>query len=158
MPEKSADEQFQTAMADCDQLVTVAQLRQDMALEMGGDWDRDHPGWRARFVEYFNVLQNKGQGQVLCATVSGEVVAMAAVTIVEDYHSHTRGRNSARINMVYVQPAHRRRGIGRKLMQAALDWLKEQHCEVVRLNASEDGKRLYESIGFKPRNEMEYFL
>jgi ribosomal protein S18 acetylase RimI-like enzyme len=129
-----------------------------MAREMGSDWDSEHPGWQARFVEYFSSVQNAGQAQVFCASQSGQVVGMAAVVILDDYHAHARGRKSGRINMVYVMPNCRRRGMARKMMESALDWLKAHHCEVARLNSSPEGRPLYESLGFKPRDEMEYFL
>ncbi len=59
------------------------------------------------------------------------------------------------INGVYVQPDRRRRGIARRLMLAAIGWLREKGCVAVRLRASEDGRALYTTLGFKPGVEME---
>jgi hypothetical protein len=49
-------------------------------------------------------------------------------------------------------------GVVRALMLAGIDWIRSKDCVVVRLNSSEDGVALYESLGFKPRREMEFSL
>ncbi|MGO9254900.1 MAG: GNAT family N-acetyltransferase [Bryobacteraceae bacterium] len=55
---------------------------------------------------------------------------------------------------VYTEPAHRRRGMARALMQIALDWCAAHRVATVILHASPDGRALYESLGFTPTNEM----
>ena len=55
---------------------------------------------------------------------------------------------------VYVDPAWRRRGIGEALMRAVLDALAARSLHRVVLHASEEGRRLYERMGFVPTNEM----
>ena len=55
---------------------------------------------------------------------------------------------------VYVEPAWRRRGVGEALMRAALDALARRGIRRIVLHASEDGRRLYERLGFAPTNEM----
>jgi GNAT superfamily N-acetyltransferase len=57
---------------------------------------------------------------------------------------------------VYVDVAWRRRGIARRLMQELLVWTSAH--DVVRpvLHASDDGRALYESMGFITTNEMRF--
>jgi ribosomal protein S18 acetylase RimI-like enzyme len=55
---------------------------------------------------------------------------------------------------VYVAPTWRRRGIAEALMRAALAVLAERGIRRVVLHASDDGRRLYERLGFVPTNEM----
>jgi ribosomal protein S18 acetylase RimI-like enzyme len=55
---------------------------------------------------------------------------------------------------VYVERAWRRRGIAESLMRALLDALASRGIRRIVLHASDDGRRLYERLGFVPTNEM----
>ena len=55
---------------------------------------------------------------------------------------------------VYVEPAWRRRGVGVALMRSVLSALAERKVTRIVLHASDDGRRLYEHLGFVPTNEM----
>jgi GNAT superfamily N-acetyltransferase len=55
---------------------------------------------------------------------------------------------------VYTGPAHRRQGMARALMQIALEWCAANQVDIVILHSSDDGRGLYESLGFEPTNEM----
>jgi GNAT superfamily N-acetyltransferase len=55
---------------------------------------------------------------------------------------------------VYTEPAHRRRGLARALMQAAMDWCAEHQVHTIVLHATAGGRALYESLGFTPTTEM----
>ena len=55
---------------------------------------------------------------------------------------------------VYVEPAWRRRGVGDALMQSVLTALAERKIRRIVLHASDEGRRLYERLGFVPTNEM----
>lgn len=61
------------------------------------------------------------------------------------------------LNM-YTEPPYRRRGLGRQLMQAMVDWCKREGLSHVSLHASDNGRHLYETMGFKPTNEMRLML
>jgi ribosomal protein S18 acetylase RimI-like enzyme len=55
---------------------------------------------------------------------------------------------------VYVEPAWRRRGVAEALMRAVLDALAGRGIHRIVLHASDDGRRLYERLGFVQTNEM----
>ena len=55
---------------------------------------------------------------------------------------------------VYVEPEWRRRGVGEALMRALLAALAGRSVRRIVLHASEDGRRLYERLGFVTTNEM----
>jgi GNAT superfamily N-acetyltransferase len=55
---------------------------------------------------------------------------------------------------VYTELEFRRRGVARQVMQVILEWVKTHGLESVNLHASDEGRFLYESMGFKPTNEM----
>jgi GNAT superfamily N-acetyltransferase len=58
------------------------------------------------------------------------------------------------IQNVYVQPAFRRRGIAREMMQKLLAWCRTEGLDSISLHASEEGYPLYLQLGFRPTNEM----
>ncbi len=60
----------------------------------------------------------------------------------------------AMILNLYVEREHRRRGIARALMQAMIAWCRQNGFVTVGLHASDDGRPLYEQLGFKRTNEM----
>lgn len=64
----------------------------------------------------------------------------------------------ATILNVYTYPQYRRRGIARRLMNAMIDWCREQGFASVSLHASADGRPLYEALGFQPTAEMRLSL
>jgi GNAT superfamily N-acetyltransferase len=55
---------------------------------------------------------------------------------------------------VYTEAEFRRRGVARQVMAAILKWIKAHGLRGVNLHASDEGRHLYEALGFKPTNEM----
>jgi uncharacterized protein (DUF849 family)/ribosomal protein S18 acetylase RimI-like enzyme len=55
---------------------------------------------------------------------------------------------------VYVEPAWRRRGVAEALMRSVLKTLAERKVGRVVLHASDEGRRLYQRLGFIPTTEM----
>jgi len=55
---------------------------------------------------------------------------------------------------VYTAAEWRRRGIAERLVRACLDWARGRGVERIVLHASEDGRHLYEKLGFRRTNEM----
>jgi len=93
------------------------------------------------------------------ATIENKVVAGGAVILVP-WPSHTYDGECRRANIlnVYTYPEFRRRGISRQLMQFMIEWCRSQGLAMVYLHASEDGRSLYESLGFEPTTEMRLKL
>src|SRR5580704_178456 len=129
------DNTLQIIPATSEDLPVAAELRKVMAMEMGNDWDKEHPGWQQRFVEYLGQKQEGQEAQIFYARSQGEIVGMLTVSLVDDYHAYVRGQKAGRINAVYVKPASRRRGIARAMMHSAMDWLRAKNCVEVRLHS-----------------------
>ena len=55
---------------------------------------------------------------------------------------------------VYVEPAWRRRGVAEALMRTLLEALAARGIRRIVLHASDEGRRLYERLGFVATNEM----
>jgi ribosomal protein S18 acetylase RimI-like enzyme len=144
--------------AASDDLDRAAQLRGAMAREMGHDWEQLHPGWQPRFAGYWADRQNAGRAQCFFAEHDGALAGMCFASITDEYRSVALDEPRGYINGVYVKPELRRRGIARSLTLASVAWLRERGCVAVRLRASDAGRPLYASLGFKTGVEMELFL
>lgn len=60
----------------------------------------------------------------------------------------------AHIINVYTSPAYRRRGLARRLLILMLQWCAMQKMDQVTLSASDEGRSLYEALGFQPTSDM----
>lgn len=91
---------------------------------------------------------------------AGDRAVAGGAVIVSPWlaHPYDLGCRRATILNVYTDPEYRRRGIGCKLMQTMIDWCKRQGLARVTLHASDDGRHLYESLGFEDSNEMRLKL
>jgi GNAT superfamily N-acetyltransferase len=65
-----------------------------------------------------------------------------------------QGSQEAYVLNVYTEPEHRRSGVARAIMLAIIDWSRERHVSRITLHASNEGRPLYESLGFEDSNEM----
>src|SRR5919109_4520911 len=61
---------------------------------------------------------------------------------------HFMGDRLAFVYNVYTEQAHRRRGLARLLMDAMHRWCRHAGISSIALNASADGRPLYESLGY----------
>jgi GNAT superfamily N-acetyltransferase len=57
------------------------------------------------------------------------------------------------LNM-FTEPEFRRRGIAQQIMLTLLAWVRDRGLRGVNLHASEEGRVLYERLGFEATNEM----
>jgi GNAT superfamily N-acetyltransferase len=95
----------------------------------------------------------------LAQTPDGRVVAGGGIILLP-WPSAPRDpypRKAMILNM-YTEPEYRRQGLARKLMVEMLDWCREEGFKTVSLHASDEGRPLYEALGFKPTNEMRLTL
>ena len=68
------------------------------------------------------------------------------------------GDRLAFVYNVYTEPAHRRRGLARLIMDAIHAWCREQGIGSMALNASRDGQPLYQSMGYAESPSPMMFL
>ncbi len=89
----------------------------------------------------------------------GDVVAGGGVAMLpfQPQPRDPTPRRAFIINM-FTEPAHRRRGLARRLLETMLAWCREQGLHTVSLHASDEGRALYASLGFQPTNEMRLKL
>ena len=68
------------------------------------------------------------------------------------------GDRLAFVYNVYTEPGHRRRGLARLIMETIHAWCRDEGIGSVALNASRDGKRLYEAMGYAESTSPMMFL
>ena len=89
-------------------------------------------------------------------TDEGEPVACSAVSFFQlPPKPWNLEGNYAFISSMYTEPAYRRKGLGGRLLQVALDYACDQGIRDIRLHASESGRSLYKAFGFIDTNEMK---
>jgi len=101
----------------------------------------------------------EGSFQAWLASIETRTVAGGAI-IVSPWLAHPYDLECRRATIlnVYTDRDYRRRGIARRILETMIDWCKHEGFARVDLHASEDGRRLYESLGFEPSNEMRLKL
>lgn len=78
------------------------------------------------------------------AEADGEVVGSVALRDLGD--------GALELKRMYLQPARRGRGLGRRLLTIAIDWARARGASVIRLDTSErmeTAQTLYEAYGFR---------
>jgi GNAT superfamily N-acetyltransferase len=65
------------------------------------------------------------------------------------------GRQGAVVN-VFTEPQWRRRGIAGLLIKEIITWSRDEHLDRLLLHASDEGRSLYERLGFIAGNEMRF--
>ena len=92
--------------------------------------------------------------------LGGKRIVGGGAVLINPWPSHPYDLECRRATIlnVYVYPEFRRKGIARHMMRTMMDWCREQGFAAVYLHASNDGKPLYEALGFEPTTEMRLKL
>ena len=107
-------------------------------------------------------LEHMNAGDYLAWLVkapNGSIAAGGALWLM-DWPPHVIGVNSQRGNIlnVYTADAFRKRGLARFLMETILAWCREHDIPRASLHASDDGRLVYEQLGFATTNELRIDL
>lgn len=91
----------------------------------------------------------------LVETETGEVVAGGGVALLPRAPSPPDlNEEWAFVYNIYTEPAHRRQGLARRLMDVIHRWCRERGLKTVGLNASEFGRPLYEALGYQQSDTL----
>ena len=112
-------------------LMTLFDVAAGMMLKEANGWNQLEADW-LRFLKF------RPQG-CFVAEVEGNVVGTVA--------SVAYGNRCGWIGLMLVDAQFRRRGIGRQLMELAIESL--QDCDTIKLDATPAGRGLYETLGFR---------
>ncbi|RHV12688.1 GNAT family N-acetyltransferase [Clostridium sp. OM05-9] len=126
----------------------LMKLRLEMFREVNGlsgeyEYDENFIFESRRYFEsgeQTTVIASDGETLVGCASLS--------YTWIMPTFSHPTG-NRAHLMNVYTRADYRRRGISKKMVEILIDEAKENGVTEISLDATEMGRPLYESLGFK---------
>lgn len=96
----------------------------------------------------------EGDQTTVVAVDDGRCVACASMSYIEimPTFSHTSGKRAHLMN-VYTEKDYRRREIARQLVNMLIEDARVHGATEISLDATESGRPLYESMGFKASEE-----
>jgi GNAT superfamily N-acetyltransferase len=141
-------------LADADTLVRhrIAMFT-DMQVPLdAAELDREFRAWLAQMMA-------AGTYRAWLADSADGVAAGGGITIIPwPPGPRYAGDRLAFVSNVYTEPAHRRRGLARLIMDAIHAWCRDQGIGSMALNASRDGQPLYQSMGYAESSSPMMFL
>jgi ribosomal protein S18 acetylase RimI-like enzyme len=116
---------------------------------------RVYPDWRAMQAADVREACLGGKADVWVAEVGGHPVGFVAVVVDEK-------NGTGEIDMVAVDPAHQRQGIGLTLTNVAIDHLRSSGCTLAVVATGGDpghtpARRTYEAAGFTGLPLVRYY-
>ena len=114
----------------------------------GSNYDDSVQKWTADSYTTSRIPNSAEEGVIICAELDGKLVGMVGLY----RETYPKERHIGVIWGVYTSPTARRRGIGKKMMQAVLDYAKK--CDglavinVAVITENQAAIKLYESVGF----------
>lgn len=138
-----------------------ARMFRDMGVLPDDQYDEMHAtsvAWHQRLIasgEYVGWLAYVAEHPEQVVGGAGMLLRVAPPTVAHRATSPTvREGVQALVINVFTEPQWRRRGVAALLMQQLIDDARARNVINVVLHASDDGRALYESLGFVPTNEM----
>lgn len=104
------------------------------------------------------LIGHPDRGRIFTATVNGELIGVAVVCFLWTLE---HGGLAAWLDELYIEPSHRRSGIGQRLVEAAIALASEQGCIALDLEVEADheaAERLYRKLGFHRHRRVRWML
>ncbi|HEX6880571.1 MAG TPA: GNAT family N-acetyltransferase [Terriglobales bacterium] len=149
---------YTTRLATPGDAPAIAEMRRQMFLDMGKPDDERMQKLVATFVPWVakRIVNGTYMGWIVEGS-DGAIVGGAGLLLV-DWPPHFRDPNTTRgyILNVWTHPDHRRKGIAHDLMQVIMAEACQRGIRVLTLHASDEGKAVYEKLGFRQSREMMF--
>lgn len=145
--------------ATADDAAVIIHHRRSMFSDMGFREEAALDAMQATSEPWIRAGLQDGSYRGWLAEIEGRVVAGGGLVVVgyPSAPSDPQPRRVWILNM-YTEPEFRGRGLAKSIIEIMIDWCREQGLGWVSLHASDAGRRLYESLGFEPTNEMRLAL
>ena len=142
---------MQIRFATTDDLSTLVQLRMDFLSDGGAVWTGEERANKVGELQaFFASALPTGELCAVLAEENGVACSAAYMTVTRRYARRVeRICPCGMIYNVYTYPSYRRRGLATKLMETLIQYAEELGLETVDLLASEEGRPLYEKLGFR---------
>lgn len=106
-------------------------------------------GWNQTAADWRRFLKNSPRG---CFVMEHDGKVVGTATTI-NYESRF-----AWIGMVLVDPEYRKQGIGTALLEKTIEYLDESNIQIMRLDATPQGKPIYRELGFVEEYEIERWI
>jgi len=110
---------------------------------------KDTAGWNQTALDWQRFLVADPEGSFV-AERDGKVIGTSATI--------TFAGKLAWVGMVIVDAEFRGQGIGKTLLKRAIDYLDGRRIACMKLDATPQGRPLYEKLGFRPEYDVERWL
>ncbi len=159
---------FKIRLATRTDLDVISDHRARMFTDMGELSSEQFETFRAQSKDTLHSMIERNQYVGWLASPHdepGNIVAGAGVTLREvapHPQPNALGKfeivsgQQAIIQNVYTEPAWRRRGLGTLLMKEIIAWSRKTGIDSLVLHASDEGRALYEKLGFVATTEMRF--
>lgn len=112
-------------------------------------------GERQSFDEAYRAWAERNPRIVYVAEQDGEVIGMLNLSVFERMPRPGRDPSCwVYLGNAFVLPGHRGRGVGGRLVEAAVGHARELRAARIVLAPSPASEHFYESAGFKPADEL----
>ena len=159
---------FQIRLATVADLELISWHRARMFQDMGELPPDLFESFRAQSLETLQRMFGRGEYVGWLASPEnepGQIVAGAGLQLREvppHLQTNPNGKidivsgRQAIIQNVFTEPEWRRRGLAALLIERIIDWTREQGIDSLVLHASDEGRALYERLGFIATTEMRF--
>lgn len=106
-------------------------------------------GWNQSAEDWMRFL-DASEGGCFVAEVGGKVRGTGTTIVYE--------KRFAWVGMVLVDPEYRGKGLGTKLLETAIAYLQDARIPCIKLDATPQGKPIYEKLGFQFEYEIERWI
>jgi GNAT superfamily N-acetyltransferase len=156
--------QFSVRLATPDDAEVIGYHRARMFQDMGQIPTHLYDAFKRRSQERLRELLIAGEyvGWLASLVSTPEKIVAGAGVQLRNVLPHpandqrfAEGRHALVIN-VFTELEWRRQGLGERLLKEIIEWSQAQKIDRLVLHASEQGRRLYERLGFVLTNEMKF--
>ncbi len=149
---------YKIRLATPEDAPVLAQMRRKMFLSMGKPENERMQQVIEAFVPWVaEAIQGGRYLGWIVETPERKPIANAGLMLL-DWPPNTRDLGLVRgyVLNVWTDEEHRRKGLARGLMETIMAEARRREIRVLALHASDEGKELYEKLGFRVSREMMF--
>jgi GNAT superfamily N-acetyltransferase len=130
-------------------------------------WEAIHPEWKSKIRASEGLTRKWIKGKLaggdligfVARAPEGAVAGSGCIWVREEQPRPTSPRlRTPYLMSMYTERRFRRKGVARLVVRRAIRWCRDHNYERMTLNASSEGRALYEALGFEQGNEMRLRL
>jgi len=148
------DSDWQSVLEIC--LLAFAPIHESFESLLGSDLFRlVYPDWKASHEKYLHLLTEKEKDRLFVAEENGVIAGFIHYEVSID-------KQSGKIGLNAVHPAHQRKGVGTLMYSHVLDIMRTMGMKYAQVGTGGDAshipaRRAYQKLGFVPLPLVQYY-